>query len=153
VTSVDDPDSHGRVRVRLAAYGDVESDWLGVVVPGAGPEKGVVALPDVGDHVLVVFPHEDPATGIVVGGLYGTGGPPDPGVEAAAVRRFSLQTAGKQRIALDDKNTSLRLEDATGSSIELAPDGVTVHAAVDMTIEAPGRALVIRAKSVDFQQG
>ena len=82
VSTVDDPDGRGRVRVKFPAYGDVESDWLGTTVPGGGSDRGIVALLDVGDHVLVVFPHEDPATGIVVGGLYGTGGPPDLGVAA-----------------------------------------------------------------------
>ena len=153
VTSVDDPDGRGRVRVSFPTYGDVESDWLGVVVPGAGSDRGLVALPDVGDTVLVAFAHEDPATGVVVGGLYGAGGPPDPGVSDAAVRRFSMRTAGGQWITLDDENKKLRLEDVTGSSVELSPDQVTVHAAVDLTIEAPGRAVVVRAKSVDFEQG
>ena len=78
VTSVDDPDGRGRVRVSYPAYGDVESDWLGVVVPGAGGDRGIVALPDVGDHVLVAHAHEDPAAGLVVGGLYGTGVLPIP---------------------------------------------------------------------------
>jgi uncharacterized protein involved in type VI secretion and phage assembly len=152
VTSVDDPDGRGRVRVKFPAYGDVESDWLGTATPGAGSDRGLVALPDVGDNVLVVFPHEDPATGIVIGGLYGTGGPPDPGVAAAAVQRFTLRTAGGQHIALDDEHRKLRLEDVTGSSLELAPGGVKLHSAVDLTIEAPGRAIVIRAKSVDLKQ-
>ena len=51
------------------AYGDVESDWLGSATPGAGSERGIVALPDVGDRVLVVFPHEAcPVDGTVVEG-------------------------------------------------------------------------------------
>ena len=153
VTSVDDPDGRGRVRVKFPAHGEVESDWLGVVVPGAGGDRGIVALPDVGDRVLVAFAHEDPATGVIVGGLYGTGGPPDPGVEGAATRRFSMRTSGGQWITLDDENKKLRLEDVTGSSVELSPDQVTVHAAVDLTIEAPGRAVLVRAKTVDFEQG
>ena len=153
VTSVDDPEGRGRVRVSFPAYGDVESDWLGVVVPGAGRDRGIVALPDVGDRVLVAFAHEDPAAGVVWGGVYGAGGPPDTGVANAAVRRFSMRTSGGQWITLDDENQKLRLEDVTGSSIELSPDQVTVHAAVDLTIEAPGRAVVVRAKTVDFEQG
>jgi phage protein D/phage baseplate assembly protein gpV len=153
VTSVDDPDGRGRVRVGFPAHGDVESDWLGVVVPGAGGDRGIVALPDVGDRVLVAFAHEDPATGVILGGLYGAGGPPDTGVANAAVRRFSMRTSGGQWITLDDENQRLRLEDVTGSSVELSPDQVTVHAAVDLTIEAPGRAVVVRAKTVDFEQG
>jgi uncharacterized protein involved in type VI secretion and phage assembly len=153
VTSVDDPDGRGRVRVSFPAHGDVESDWLGVVVPGAGGDRGIVALPDVGDRVLVGFANEDPATGVIWGGLYGTGGPPDPGVADAAVRRFSIRTSGGQWITLDDEHQKLRLEDVTGSSVEFSPDQVTLHSAVDLTIEAPGRAVVVRAKTVDFEQG
>jgi phage protein D/phage baseplate assembly protein gpV len=152
VASVDDPDGRGRVRVRLSAYDDVESDWLGVVTPGAGPDRGIVALPDVGDTVLVMFAHEDPAAGIVLGGLYGTGGPPDPGVDDGAVRRFSARTAGGQGVVLDDVDEAVRLEDATGSSVELSPERVVLHSAVDLLIEAPGRAMTIRAKSVDFEE-
>jgi phage protein D/phage baseplate assembly protein gpV len=152
VTTVDDPDGRGRVRVKFPAYGDVESDWLGTTVAGAGSNRGIVAMSDVGDHVLVVFPHEDPATGIVVGGLYGTGGPPDPGVASAAVKRFTMRTSGGQHIALDDEHQKLRLEDVTGSSIELGPKRVILHSAVDLTIEAPGRTILVRAKAVDFEQ-
>jgi phage protein D/phage baseplate assembly protein gpV len=152
VTSVDDPDGRGRVRVRLPSYGGLETDWLGVLAAGAGPERGLVALPDVDDRVLVLFPHEDPALGIVVGGLYGTGGPPDPGVAGAATRRFSFSTAGGQHVILDDEHGTLRFMDVTGSSLELAPEHVTLHAERDLTIEAPGHAVLVRAKTVDFEQ-
>jgi phage baseplate assembly protein gpV/phage protein D len=153
VTSVDDPDERGRVRVKFPTYDELESDWLGVITPGAGRSRGIVALPDVDDLVLVVFPHEDAATGIVIGGLYGTGGPPDPGVVDAAVRRFSIHTADGQQVVLDDDQHRLRLEDKSGSSVELAPDGLTIHAATDLTIEAPGKTVTIRADSVGFEQG
>jgi hypothetical protein len=64
-----------------------------------------------------------------------------------------MRTSGGQHITLDDENQTLRLEDVTGSSIELTPDRVTVHAAVDLTIEAPGKNIVVRANAVDFEQG
>jgi hypothetical protein len=35
--------------------------------------------------------------------------------------------------------------DVTGSSIVLAPGGVKLHSAVNLTIVAPARAIVIRA--------
>ena len=152
VTSVDDPESRGRVRVKMPAYGDVESDWLGVVTPAGGPDKGVVALPDVDDSVLVVLTHQDPAAGVVVGGLYGSGGPPDPGVTGGSVRRYTFRTPGGQFVLLDDEKRTVRLEDSTGSSIELSPERLVVHSAVDLTIEAPARAIVVRAMTVDFQQ-
>lgn len=152
VASVDDPDGRGRVRVRLPAYGDVESDWLGVVAPAAGPDKGIVALPDVDDSVLVMLTHEDPAAGVVVGGLYGTNGPPDPGISEGSVRRYSLRTPGGQVVTLDDERSALRLEDSTGSFVELSPERAVVHAAVDLTIEAPAKAIVVRGNTVEFEQ-
>ena len=56
VTHVNDPDGYGRIRVKLPTYKDVETDWMGVVTPGAGLGKGLLALPDVDDTVLVCFP-------------------------------------------------------------------------------------------------
>lgn len=152
VTRVDDPQRLGRIKVALPAYGNVETDWLGVLFPGAGPNKGLMCLPDVQDLVLVIFGSEDPSQGIVLGGLYGARGAPDSGVEDAATRRYTLLTAGGLRIRLDDKQQIVRLEDSTGSYFELTPGGVRVHAAVDMVLEAPGRSVVIRGQSIDFQR-
>ena len=52
-------------------------------------------LPDVGDTVLIVCAQEDPAHGIVLGGLYSTGGPPDNNIENCSVARFSCLTPGR----------------------------------------------------------
>ncbi len=150
VTAVDDPRGLGRVRVALPAWGDVDAGWLGVVCPGAGRGRGIVALPDVGDPVAVALPHADPAAGLVLGSLYGTVAPPDPGVDGGATRRFTLHTADGQSIVVDDAAHSLRLADRTGSFVELAPGAVRLHAQTDLVVEAPGHGLTIRAATVDF---
>ena len=75
------PGQLGRVRVSLPGYGDPDAGWLGVLCPGAGSGRGIVALPDVEDTVLVALPHGVPAAGVVLGSLYGTIEPPDPGVD------------------------------------------------------------------------
>ncbi len=152
VTSVDDPEGAGRIRVELPTYDGLETDWMNVVAPGAGGSKGLVMLPDVGDQVLLLLAHEDPSRGVVVGGLYGTGGTPDDaGIEDAAVRRYSLLTPDGHRLSLDDARSSIRLEDSTGSFVELSPEGLVVHALRPLTLEAPGQPIVIRGKSVDFE--
>ena len=122
-----------------------------VVSPAAGRSKGLVALPDVDDQVLVLLTHEDPGQGIVIGGLYGVQGPPDSGVEGTAVKRYSFQTSGGQRVRLDDSQRTLRVEDQTGSYIELGPNRVMVHAAVDLIVEAPGHRVLIRGQAIDFE--
>lgn len=152
VTDVDDPDHLGRVRVELPAYGGLDAGWLGVVFPGAGKGKGVIALPDPDDTVLVVLPGGEPAAGVVIGSLYGTVEPYDAGIDGSKSRRWSMRTANGQAFVIDDAGSKMRLQNETGSFVELTPDRMTVHAATDLVIEAPGRAMRIRAKTVDFQQ-
>jgi uncharacterized protein involved in type VI secretion and phage assembly len=151
VTAVDDPDGLGRVRVSLPALGDVDVGWLGVLCPGAGPGRGLVALPDRGDAVLVALPHQSPADAVVLGSVYGTTTPPDTGVTGDAVRRWSLRTADGQSIVVDDADHKVRVENRAGSYVELAPGTVRLHATTDLVIDAPGHGLTIRAASVDFE--
>ncbi len=153
VTQIDDPERLGRIRVALPTYNSVETDWMGVLSAGAGAGKGFMTLPDIGDHVLVLFAHEDPSQGIVLGGLYGANVPPDVGIDAGAVQRYTLLTPGGQRIRLDDGQKTIRLENSSGSYYELSPQRVRVHAAADLLIEAPGQHIVIRGQNIDFEKG
>lgn len=151
VTAVDDPDGLGRVRAQLPAHGGVETDWMQVLGLGAGAGKGLTILPDTGDHVLLCVVRGDLAQTIVLGGLSGSGHH-DPGVEGGNVRRFSLLTAGGQRLSFDDHRRTVSVADGSGSHLELGPDGVRLHAAAPLTIEAPGNSLVIRAATIDFER-
>jgi phage baseplate assembly protein V len=168
VTSVDDPDQLGRIQVSLPTIGEIASAWMEVLSVGAGSGKGLVALPDVDDRVLVLLLHGDPAHGVVLGGMYGADGPPDSGVVDGAIKRYTLLTAGGHKLQLDDENGDLvvtdssdgkvtmgnhkiRIEDATGTSLEMTQERVTLHSAVPLTIEAPGQSVVIRGSSIDFE--
>ncbi len=152
VTSVDDPDKLGRVRVSLPALGEIETDWMGVVAPGAGSSKGFVFLPDVDDNVLVLFVGDEVSQGVVLGGLYGTKDPGDYGVEGTSIKRFMLATPGGQKIKFDDTEESIRLENKEGSFLELSREKTHIHSVVDLEIEAPGSGVVIKGKSIDFRQ-
>ena len=169
VSQIEDPDGMGRVRVVLPNYGGVETSWLQVVVPGAGPDKGLIALPDVDDQVLVLLLNEDPDQAVVLGGLYGVGGPPDAGVEDGAVRRYTFTTPGAQRIRLDDGEETIQIEnsngdfiqlapqevrlgDSQGSLIELTPGRCRIHSAADLEIGAPGKKVTISGQSIDFER-
>jgi phage protein D/phage baseplate assembly protein gpV len=153
IARVDDPEGLGRVVVALDALDGAETEWLHVVTAGAGPDKGIVALPDVDDRVVVLATARDPGRGVVLGALYGATGAPDAGVVDGRVKRFTMRTAGGQVLRLDDDRRLARLEDGTGSFIELSPEQMIVHAAVDLRIEAPGRSVIVTAASVDFNEG
>ena len=152
VTDVDDPDRTGRVRVKLPALGDLDAGWLAVVCPGAGQGRGIVALPDVDDTVLVLLPHGEPTAGLVLGSLFGTIEPPDSaGIDSGRVKRWSLTTAEGQSIVVDNGGKKLRLANDVGSFLELTPDRLTLHAATDLVLESPGHQMTIRAANIDFQ--
>ncbi len=150
VTDIDDPEGLGRVRVSLPGFANVNTDWINVMSIGAGAGKGLMIQPDVNDGVLVLLAHEDPAQAVVIGGLYGSHGTLDSGIESGAVKRYTLLTPGGQRVKLDDVSNVIRLENHDGSFVELSDSKVTIHAACDLLIEAPGQAIEIKGKTVDF---
>ncbi len=169
VSQVDDPDNLGRIKVSLPTYNYIETDWLEVLIPGAGADKGQLMLPDVGDTVLLLFINEEAAQPIVLGGLYGEQPLPHPAVDQGAVKRFVTQTAGKQRFLLDDTDNSIRIETQSGhcismtpaaigitrnngSSVTLTDDRMTLHSKTNLTIEAPGNSITIRGKRIDFEE-
>jgi len=152
VTDVDDPLRRGRVRVELPAITPLTTPWAPVLVAGAGAAKGAVFLPAPGDRVLVLLVAGDPGDAIVLGGLYGTDEVADAAETGDRDARFSIRTSDGQLVTLNGSRHEVRIENGRGSSVELAPDLVRISAASDLLIEAPGRSLRIRAKSVDFEE-
>jgi phage baseplate assembly protein gpV len=171
VTDVDDPQGLGRIRVELPSYGGLESEWLEVLLPAAGKDKGFVALPDVGDRVLVQIIRNDPAQAVVLGGLYGTDAPPETGVSKGRIARYTMATPGGQRLQLNDTENTVRLEtrrnsdlrlspgvarihNGSGSYVELKGKQVSVHASDHLLLEAaPGGQVTIRGAKIDFEEG
>ena len=152
VTQVDDPQALGRIKVSYPSLNDVESDWMQVMSPAAGVNKGLVALPDNGDHVLVLCLNQNPTRGIVLGGIYGPYAPYDSGVDGSSITRYSLRTPDGHIVQLDDSTEKVRIENSHGSYVEMEPEKVRLYANTDLEIAAPGRAIVIKGQSVDFQR-
>ncbi len=91
VTNNDDPLDLGRVRLKFPWLSDdAESFWARVAMPGAGPDSGMVWIPEVGDEVLVAFEMGDFSFPVVIGSLWnGVDKPPlgDGLFDAGAVKR------------------------------------------------------------------
>lgn len=155
VCGVDDPEGLGRVQVNLHSYNEAVSTWLLVLQSGAGADKGLVALPEVGDQVLVGLPDGDPSRGVVLGGVYTSGGPPrDPrsARDTSEHRPYTLTTRGGQRVELNDADGSIRVGNAAGSYLAITPDGITLHALGDLTVQAPGHRLTLGSHEIDMEQ-
>lgn len=153
VTQINDPKKLGRVKVKLPTYNNLETEWMGVVCPGAGANKGIISLPDIDDQVVVLFARENPIQGMILGGLYGSKSPPDTGIESGSVKKFTFLTPGQQKMVLDDGRKSVLIQNADGSYLELLPGTVKLHSKRKLVIEAPKNPIVIRGSSIDFDKG
>ncbi len=71
VTDNVDPERLGRIRVKFPTLdGDPTSFWLRQLSPNAGIERGLYALPEIDDEVLVMFLQGSHDEGIIVGQLW-----------------------------------------------------------------------------------
>ncbi len=135
VTTVDDPEGLGRVRVQFPwlAGPDNESNWCRVATPLAGPEAGAFYQPEVGDEALVAFEQADARRPYVVGYLWSAGhAPPETDPHLRTFRSRAGHT-----LVFDDSggDEHVRIEDADGNKVVLGADGITIESAGDVTIK------------------
>jgi uncharacterized protein involved in type VI secretion and phage assembly len=111
VTSLEDPESLGRIRVKYPHLNDKESQWARLVAPMAGQERGFFFRPEVEDEVLVAFELGDVRRPYILGGLWSSADKPpaDDGDAAANNWRFIHSRSG-HIIKLDDTNGSEKVE-------------------------------------------
>lgn len=167
VTNLDDPDSIGRVKVRLPwLHDDFETDWARVVHLGAGKERGLLLTPEVDDEVLVAFERGDARRPYVIGGLYnGRDAPPQDVVDSSgAVRKRLWRSRTGHEIVLDDTGGAEQVTIGTGNgevtvvldganrSVTVSSSGdVSVSAGGNLTLEASGDASVRAGGSLTLE--
>lgn len=93
-----DPERLGRVKVKFPTLdGDPESFWLRQVSPNAGIERGLYALPEVDDEVLVLFLQGSHDHGVILGQFWnGVDKPPTEAMDGMPGSSTS-QIAGAQK--------------------------------------------------------
>jgi uncharacterized protein involved in type VI secretion and phage assembly len=169
ITDVHDPDKMGRVKVKYPwLSADYVSGWARVVCQGAGKDRGWIALPEVGDEVLVGFEQQDFDRPVVLGGLYNgidtmPQGPNDlvDGGSGAINRRSLVSRKGHRidlldqdgskegvRIASSDEKLLVHL-DSTGTTITIHADGkVLIEGTQGITLDAKTSDLTMKAGSI-----
>lgn len=150
VTNLDDPDGLGRMKVTFPWLADTaESHWARVAMAGAGNERGLVVMPEVGDEVLVAFDHGDARLPYVIGGLYnGKDKLPVNPLDGGKVVKRTLVSRNGHRIELDDKDDVITIAtgdgkqkimlDQKGDKIVLETTGdVQVSSKASLSFSAP----------------
>jgi uncharacterized protein involved in type VI secretion and phage assembly len=130
VTSIDDPESQGRVKVSFPwLKDDAESRWARLVSFMAGADRGAVFRPEVDDEVLVVFEQGDTRFPYVLGGLWNgkDAMPSERGGDGGNDIRLIKSRSG-HTIVLDDTSGSekVTVTDKNGNTVELSSDGVLI---------------------------
>jgi uncharacterized protein involved in type VI secretion and phage assembly len=151
VSSLDDPESLGRVQVTYPHLDGAKSDWARLVTLMAGPDRGAFFKPEKGDEVVVALEHGDPRRPYVLGAVWSTvdtppksdGKPTENNWRFFKSRSGHLlvldDTSGAERIQIVDKDGSRKVViDSANQKIQVTCDSgdVEVHAAGTVKVDA-----------------
>lgn len=146
VESVDDPEGHSRVQIKLLSFDGVTDQdallWARVAAPFAGADRGAFMIPDVGDEVLVTFINGDTRFPVVIGSLWSASAqPPEQlGGDGKRVDRWAIKGKAGTRIAIEEEGSGNetiflttsneiangKLTNSGGGQIEFKTGGTTV---------------------------
>jgi Rhs element Vgr protein len=168
----DDPDKQMRVRINLPGIdSQAGTVWARLAAPDAGKDRGFFFRPEAGDEVVVGFFNEDPRQPVILGALYSSKNTPPAAFDLTKDnlkkgivtrggtkigftddRKASvfLETAGSNRILLDDDKESIEISDQHGNKITLDKNGIKLASAKDLNLEASGN-VVIKGTKVDVK--
>lgn len=148
VISNTDPEGQGRVQVRFDWQNNDTTHFIRMMSPDAGgtdkitQNRGYVAIPEVGDQVMVNFVHSHPDRPFVMGGMFhggvGLGGGADNRVK-------SIQTRSGHRIVFTE-DESIIITDKSGNEIHLDTTGSNI------TITAP-ETMTLNCKNMNINVG
>lgn len=134
-----DPEGQGRVQVRFDWQMNDTTHFVRVMSPDAGgtdqitQNRGYVAIPEVGDQVMVNFVHSHPDRPFVMGGMFhggiGLGGGVDNRVKSIQTRSgHRIVFTEDESIIITDKSGNEIHLDTTGSNINItAPETMTLN--------------------------
>lgn len=147
-----DPKGLGRVRVQFDWQKPLwkSTGWLRVVSPSAGgseavpANRGVLFVPEVGDHVMVGFEHGDPNRPYVMGSLF-SGSNGRGGGEANAVKGIST-ASGHHIVFNDDRGGAwgVTIADPNGNCINLSSSQRTI-------VISSQENIVLRSKNITLE--
>ena len=154
VTDNADPEGKGRVQVQMNwQTGNMHTDWIRGLTPdggssdNVGANRGFVFIPEVGDHVLVGFRHNDPNRPYIMGSLFngktGKGG-------GEGNNTKSITTKSGSTIKLDDSSGSIFIADKTGKNLITidGTDAITMLSAKTVTLSNGKSSITIEDEQV-----
>lgn len=152
-----DPQNKGRVQVRFDWQNtDLNTDFIRVMAPDAGSSatvdtnRGFVAIPEVGDQVLIGFMNQHPDQPFVMGGLF-HGQIAQGGGKENSMKSWSTKSG--HIIELDDQG-GIKIIDKTKNVIQLDGAGrIDVQSSKSIVLQAGKSSLILEENGKIFLQG
>jgi uncharacterized protein involved in type VI secretion and phage assembly len=154
VTNNDDPRHLGRLKLKFPWLSDsYESDWARVAAVGAGPNSGVMFLPEVDDEVLCACEFGDLRRVFVLSPLHNGKDKPNLGdglVDGGKVkRRGVVSRKGHKLVFLDDDSKSgIALMSSDGNlkvSLNETSSEITIHCKGKVTLQTDSDDISIKS--------
>ncbi len=153
VTSLDDPDGLGRIKVKIPALG-TETLFVRYASPHAGDGHGWMSRPEIDDEVLVGYENGNPDLPIALASLYsGTDNLPAATDDKNEIKVFL--TRGGNEIKLTDKDGEEEISISTKDGknqivLNMKTPSVSIKSEGDISIESTGD-LSIKGKNVKIE--
>jgi uncharacterized protein involved in type VI secretion and phage assembly len=158
--------------------GDANGElWARLLTPDAGPKRGFVFRPEVGDEVVLGFLNDDPRQPLILGAMFsGKNKPPKPVqtpdqannlrtiVSRAGTRivfdddapalRLETTASGsadgdyKNRISINERQKTITIEDQHNNKILLSDKGIALSSDQDINLSAKGEVRIEGKKVV-----
>ena len=153
------PKNQGRVRVQMLwqKTKHLLGPWVRVMTPDAGSSsevsknRGMVFIPEIGDHVMLGFHHHNPNKPLVLGSLFnGTTGAG--GQEKNHLK--SIFTRGGSTITFNELDNSILIKDPSGNTWFMDGKGnIKVTAPKNMTISVGDNLDITVGKDMSLSVG
>lgn len=123
VSDVADPENLCRIKAKVpAVFGEEESPWAMPASPFAGPQHGLVLLPEVDDGVWIEFEAGDPSRPIWSGCWWARNQVPTP--QGEKIRLFS--TSAGHQIVIDEDADEIKLVHPGGAELSLGSSEISL---------------------------
>lgn len=148
VTRNDDPEQLARVKLNFYWRGpQFETDWVRIVAPMAGKDRGHTFIPEVGDEVLVAFDRDDIRYPYVLGALWSRDdAPPEKNASGENDIRLIKTRKGHVLKFNDGKKGEILIELNDGKKILIDDDGIQIDDKSNkITLDAKAGSVTIEA--------
>ncbi|MEI3789908.1 MULTISPECIES: type VI secretion system Vgr family protein [unclassified Chryseobacterium] len=157
VISNTDPEGQGRIQVQFDWQTSDTTHFIRMMSPDAGgtdqitQNRGYVAIPEVGDQVMVNFVHSHPDRPFVMGGMFHGGIALGGGVNN---HLKSIQTRSGIRILMNDEEGSVKIMDPSGNIYYMDGAGnISMKAPKNFTLNAGDNINITAGKEISISAG